>query len=79
MVKLKIDTVCFITYENISKDELQNNCKIYKSGKCQKFFKDPIKNVPTCSEANEYRSVSAINNMEETISNFNKACGIGNK
>ena len=52
-----------------------NNCKVYRSEKCQNYFKDPIKYVPSCSEAIGYRSISQLNNMDETVSEFNKACG----
>jgi len=67
---------CYITYVDIPEDELQKNCKVYQSEKCQKYFKDPLKYVPSCSEAIGYRSVSALNDMDRTITDFNKACGV---
>jgi len=70
---------CYIDYLNISDEELQKNCKVYKSDKCQKYFEDPIKHVPTCSEAIGYKSVSRLNHMDLTISDYNEACGINNE
>jgi len=53
--------------------------KVYKSEKCQKFFKDPIKYVSFCSEAIGYNTISQLNNMDETISDYDKACEKANK
>jgi len=66
---------CYIDYINVSDEELSKNCKVYKSEKCQKYFEDPIKYVPTCSETIGFRSVSRLNHMDLTISDLNKACG----
>jgi len=50
---------CYINYTGISDEKIMNNCKVYRSEKCQNYFKDPIKYVPSCSEAIGYRSISA--------------------
>eukprot|EP00833_Pecoramyces_ruminatium_P017320 jgi/Orpsp1_1/1191352/evm.model.d7180000085123.1 len=65
---------CYVKRGNVSESELENSCKIYKSEKCQKYFEDPIKYVPTCSEAIGYRSISMLNNMDLTRSDYDKIC-----
>jgi len=57
---------CYIKYIDISEGELQKNFEVFKSEKCQKYFEDPIKYVPTCAGATTYHSISKLNNMELT-------------
>jgi len=56
----------------------EKNLKLFfkpcKADKCQKFWDDPVKLVPTCSEAIGYRSVSMLNNMDETCAEYDEAC-----
>jgi len=65
---------CYVKYAGVTESELQKNCEIYKSDKCQKYFEDPIKYVPTCSDAIGFRSISMLNHMDLTISHFNEIC-----
>jgi len=65
---------CYVKYADVTESELQKNCEIYKSDKCQKYFEDPIKYVPTCSDAIGFRSISMLNHMDLTISHFNEIC-----
>lgn len=65
---------CYIDYSDIPEADLQKNCEIYKSEKCQNYFKDPLKYVPTCSQAIGYRSVSQLNDMDTLIADLNAAC-----
>ncbi|OUM62501.1 hypothetical protein PIROE2DRAFT_61856 [Piromyces sp. E2] len=39
---------CVSYKEKISKDNIENYCKVYNSEKCQKIFKDGIKSIKAC-------------------------------
>jgi len=69
---------CYVNYVDVSESELENNCESYKSEKCQKYFEDPIKYVPTCAEATTYHSISKLNYMELTRHHYNEICAKNN-
>jgi len=71
--ELKEYDECYVDYD-ISGSKLEKECAIYKSKKCTDYFKNPIKYVPSCSEAIKYRSISKLNDIDTWTSDFNKEC-----
>jgi len=65
---------CYIQFINVTEEELQKNCEIYRSDKCQKYLADPFQYVPTCGPASGYYSVSALRDMDLKCSDYTKAC-----
>lgn len=65
---------CYVDYFEVTPEELQNNCAIYKSEKCQNYWNEPMKYVPTCGEAIGYRSVSMLNRMDESRAEYDDVC-----
>ena len=65
---------CYPDYAEITEKELQDNCNVYKSEKCQNYWDDPIKFVPTCSEAIGYRSISRLNEMDRKRADYDEIC-----
>jgi len=64
---------CYLRYYEIPPDELKKNCDIFKSEKCQNYWDDPLKYVPTCKKAIS-RSVSKLNRMDETRAEYDEVC-----
>ena len=65
---------CYLSYyDEIPPDELKKNCDIFKSEKCQNYWDDPLKYVPTCKKAIS-RSVSKLNRMDETRAEYDEVC-----
>jgi len=65
---------CYPKYAEVTEKELQDNCNAYKSEKCQNYWDDPIKFVPTCSKAIGYRSISRLNEMDIKRAHYDEIC-----
>ncbi|ORX79667.1 hypothetical protein BCR32DRAFT_328040 [Anaeromyces robustus] len=66
--------------ENITNEELINNCSLIKSKKCQNFYEDKYLSIPVCNTyLPDYEKSELLMNLEETLNTYITICDrIGN-